>query len=425
MVGIAHFRGPWNQQTSITAPIATDLLRDVYIWQRGWTPGVVEALRQEAGMFRRFVVLSAEISFRDGSWKVAEVRPDYLGMGEAIHEIGLAIRIGPVGAAGAGAMEEDSTQTKLICATAVAEIDRAKAAGFEVKELQIDFDCAESKLAGYQNWVKAVKRAIAPVPLVITALPSWLKHREFGAVAREAGSYILQVHSLHKPAGPDADMNLCDADEARTAVAVAGSFGVPFRVALPTYSYLAAFSPGGKLLGLSAEGVMPTWPVGTLLRAMRSDPQSLAGLVREWSSARPPFMSGIIWYRLPVLQDTMNWRAATLNAVAVGRTPKAKVDIVVVHSKFGLLDIYLRNDGEADGVLGCDGVVDWSGAGLVAAEGIGGFERLDGPAGSVTFHAVDVPVGRWIAPGEQIEIGWLRLSADTEVHSHVSSLSPG
>jgi hypothetical protein len=42
------------------------------------------------------------------------------------------------------------------------------------RELQIDFDCAESKLDGYQVWVEAIKYKISPVPVTITALPSWL-----------------------------------------------------------------------------------------------------------------------------------------------------------------------------------------------------------------------------------------------------------
>ena len=40
-------------------------------------------------------------------------------------------------------------------------------------------------------------------------------------------------------------MQLCDADEAKRAIADASAPGVSFRVALPTYSYLAGFSADG------------------------------------------------------------------------------------------------------------------------------------------------------------------------------------
>ena len=59
--------------------------------------------------------------------------------------------------------------------------------------MQIDFDCAESKLEGYGGWVRSIRQRIAPVPLVITALPSWLNRREFGTLAEAAGYAIVQV----------------------------------------------------------------------------------------------------------------------------------------------------------------------------------------------------------------------------------------
>ena len=35
----------------------------------------------------------------------------------------------------------------------------------------------------------------------------------------------------------------------------------------------------------------------------------------------------------------------------------------------------------------------------------------DAPGDGVTFRAADLPVGRTLAPGEEIQIGWLRLTA--------------
>jgi hypothetical protein len=218
-------------------------------------------------------------------------------------------------------------------------------------------------------------------------------------------------------------MNLCDAAEARAAIAQAAKIGIPFRVALPTYSYLAGFSADGKLLGLSAEGPEPSWPLGTILRPMRSDPDDIAKLVREWSSAHPEPMHGLIWYRLPVAGDAMNWRAITLHAVMSGRTQR-NIHAVVDRGGPRLLDVYLRNDGEADETLQHSVTITWNGSELVAAEAIGGFERLDAPGRTVTFQPSNFPAGRWIAPGEQIQVGWLRLSADTEVQTHVSPLLP-
>jgi hypothetical protein len=63
----------------------------------------------------------------------------------------------------------------------------------------IDFDCAESKLDGYRVWVEAIQRRVAPLPVTITALPSWLNSRAFQRLAAVATNYVLQVHSVERP----------------------------------------------------------------------------------------------------------------------------------------------------------------------------------------------------------------------------------
>ena len=345
-------------------------------------------------------------------------------MRKSVGAIGVAIRIGPPPASMPAVFDAASPQTALICAAVSDDLASARRAGLHVAELQIDFDCPESKLAQYLGWVKAIQTAAAPTPVVVTALPSWLRHAEFAAVAHEAGSFILQVHSLHPPAGPDAPMTLCDAGEARRAVADAARIGVPFRVALPTYTYLAAFSAEGKLLGLSAESAPPSFPPGTILRYLRPDADALADLVAQWSAAHPAQMTGLIWYRLPVSGDTMNWRPPTLRAVMAGRKPRADVHALAIRTAPGLFDIYLENTGDADAMLEYRIVIDWDNAALVAADAIGGFERLDAPAASVIFHPSRSPASRWIAPSQRLQAGWLRLSLDTEVRTHVWPDSP-
>jgi hypothetical protein len=419
---VAHVRRV--ARSTVISPVAQAIPQDIYVWQRDWTPAVPQAVADKRFGVRRFVVLAAEISLRQKTPKLTEIHPDYPALAPSVHEIGLAIRIGPLRGSRAGAMDADSVETKFISTSAQAAIAAPRKAGLVVAEVQIDFDCAESKLAGYSNWVNAVENAVAPVPVVITALPSWLHDPQFASVARQASSFVLQVHSLHQPAGPDAPMTLCDPDEARRAVLDAAKIGVPFRVALPTYSYLAGFSPEGKLLGLSAEGPEPAWPAGTTLRLMRSDPSPLADLVRQWAANPPPGMTGIIWYRLPVRGDTMNWYAPTLLAVMAGHTPTADLRAVVTRSAPGLFDISLYNAGDDDAPCKCQIEATWDSADLIAAESLDNFSRLDSPPNTVIFRANDARLERWIAPGQRLQIGWIRLSADKEVQTHVAPLSP-
>jgi hypothetical protein len=409
----------WNRVHLSVNSVAIPITHDAYVWQHDWSPAVRNAVADQHSHFRRLVILAAEISLGDSSPKVTWVHPDYAVVAKNANEIGIAIRVGPV--LGSAAYEPASGETRALCDTAIRSVTDAKSAGLSVAELQIDFDCAESKLAGYRQWVLLAKSVIAPTPVVITALPIWLKHRDFSDLAREAGGFVMQVHSLHQPSGPDAKLTICDPAEAERAVGQASKIGVPFRVALPTYSYMAAFSAEGKFLALSAEGLSVDWPAGAILRPMRSDPSQLAPLVAEWTAHPPANMTGIIWYRLPVQGDAMNWSAVTLKAVMAGRVPRANLVAEIEHSVPGLVDLFVKNTGEADAVdpfsiaAECDG-------GFVISEGINGFDRLEGADGSVIFSgssAIAAVGGRRIAPGQRMQIGWLRFASDTEVRAHV------
>jgi len=394
------------------------LPQDAYIWQRSWTPEVLTAVHAQHSQFRRLVVLAAEISMKDSS--VVTVKPDWGQIAQAVDEIGLAIRVGALPAAQAAtAFNDDSPQIQMICQAGLSAITKAHAAGLKIVELQIDFDCAESKLEGYQKWVRALKIAVMPVPVVITVLPSWLRHHEFIVLAHETDGFILQVHSLHRPTSPNDPMQLCDADESRRAVIDALASGVKFRLALPTYSYLAGFSSSGTFLGLAGEGVHPSWPDDAIVKTMRSDPSVIAGLVSELSQNHPDLLTGIIWYRLPVAGDKLNWQMATLQAVMAGRTPHPKLETLVVRAASGATDIYLANSGDADASAQCAVIAEWGNANLVAADGINGFDHLDSVANRVTFSSAASE--QWIVPGDRLQIGWLRLSVDTEVKTHVQS----
>jgi hypothetical protein len=224
----------------------------------------------------------------------------------------------------------------------------ARRTGLAPRELQIDFDCAESNLEGYRAWVETLRRKVAPVPVTITALPSWLGQSAFPRLAGAAGSYVLQVHSLDRPSRMDSSLTLCDPAAARRAVERAARLSVPFRVALPTYGYLMAFDTDGRLLGLSAEGPAKTWPASARIREVRADPIELARLVRGWTTNRPANLQGVIWYRLPVASDLLNWRWPTLAAIVALRSPRESFRAEPRRVEPGLVEISLVNDGELD-----------------------------------------------------------------------------
>lgn len=396
---------------------STNFIHEAYVWQRAWTAPVRHAVQEHGTNFHQLVALAAEVSWADRSPRVVRIGLDYATLAQAGCRIGLALRVGPY----PGPFETNNAAASLLSKLAASLLAEARSNNVAPQELQLDFDCAEAKLAGYRKWVEAVRRQIAPTPLVITTLPSWLKQPALEELLNSADGYVLQVHSLERPRNASTPFSLCDPVMARKAVEQAGRMGLPFRVALPTYGYLAAFDPQGRLAGISAEGPLPSWPATYLLREVESQPLEIAFLLQYWSTNRPPELHGVLWYRLPVVVDNLNWRWPTLRAMVAARTPRESVRGRSRRVEPGLVEISLENDGELDISSRLAIEVRWQRARLVASDGLGGFEPVGEDPSTVIFQNRSPP--RRLPAGEQLVIGWLRLSADREVELELRKLS--
>ena len=395
------------------------LHHEAYVWQRAWTTPVRDAVEDHARQFSGLTVLNAEVSWNDRQPQVIRVPLDYSTLTNAGCPVGLALRIG----AYAGPFSTNDRTADYLAELAVSLIAEAKANCLAVRELQIDFDCAESRLDGYRAWVEAMRRRAAPVPVTITALPSWLEQASFRRLVAAADGYVLQVHSLERPRRIDSPLILCDRSAARRAVERAGQLQIPFRVALPTYGYVIAFDVGGGFVGLSAEGPGKNWPAGVRIRESRANPIEMARLVQTWITNRPAALRGVLWYRLPIATDVLNWRWPTLAAIMDGHTPRESFRAEPRRVEPGLIEISLVNDAELDISSRLAVEVRWSresGARLVAGDGLGGFELLDGGPSSMKFQS-KMPLWR-LPAGEQQVLGWLRLSEDREVQVEINKL---
>jgi hypothetical protein len=466
--GLVWFRGAPH----VSGPVR----HEVYVWQRAWTQPVRDAVAQHATNFAEIVALKAEISWKeDKRPQLTRVAVDCetlkaitrfgradLPVGpdapQRVPTVGIALRIGPYagpftpasdfGLRGqaqrdpalasalpgtnsakapsplrsAGAVQ-DASVTDYLCDVAARIVNEARTNGVALAELQIDFDCAESKLDGYRVWVEAIQRRVAPLPVTITALPSWLDSRAFKRLAAVATNYVLQVHSVERPKSFDALpqwAGLCDPRAARRAVERAGRIGIPFRVALPTYGYTLAFDAGGKFISLSAEGPRPNWPTNAQLREVYSDPIELAGLVQQWTASRPAALRGVIWYRLPTIVDNFNWRWPTLSAILASRVPQEKFRVNTRRVESGLVEISLANEGELDISSRLAVEVRWSSARLVAGDALRDFELADRSLSAARFQTRSQP-GR-IRAGETRVVGWLRFDRDCEVRCELKKL---
>jgi Protein of unknown function (DUF3142) len=387
--------------------VSGPLRQEAYVWQRSWSPAVRQAIQQASGI-SGFVVLAAEVDLRQGSPKVARIPLDP-SLKDSGKPLGAALRVTTFPSRFA-----DEPRTVQLLAGITRDLTaEARAKGIALSEIQIDYDCPESKLDDYRGLLPLLRKAAAPVPVTFTALPSWMgQRRAFGGLIAAADGYVLQVHSLKPPAGPGSELTLLEREEAREWIDDAARFGRPFRVALPTYGYLAAFDAQDRLLGLSAEGPLLSWPAGITVRTARSDPAVLAGLIRDWTRDRPAELAGILWYRLPVEGDRLNWSWPALRAVMAGKVPRGAVRAIVRAPEPGLAEIDLFNEGDGESAFPSPVRVRWKDGTFLAADGLAGYE-MQPPERNELSLARPRP-GR-LRPGERRTIAWLRFASPTEV----------
>lgn len=385
------------------------LPQQVYVWQRAWTDPVRRSVNEHGEMFARLVVLKGEVTWNGDKPHLAQVSLDYNALLQPKRPIGLALRIGPY----SGSFSATNYGATYLADLAEKCVAEARTAGLVPSELQLDFDCPSSKLEGYRTWVGLIRKRVAPVPVAITALPSWLDEPAFRALVQAADGYVLQVHSLERPGSFDANFSICDPALARRAVAKAAALGVPFRVALPTYGYLVAFDSKGRFIGLSAEGPAKSWPRDAQFREVRADPLQMAQLLKEWSANPPASLKGVIWYRLPVDGDILNWRWPTFSAIVQSRVPRKSVRVESRRVEPGLTELSLVNDGEIDISSRLAIQTRWQGTRLVAGDGLHGFELSERGLSSARFETGTRPYR--LPAGQKQALGWLRLGEDREV----------
>lgn len=374
-----------------------------YIWQRDWTPAVVDTLKTARQEMAGVVLLGAEIVWENETAKVIPASIDRKAVREQGASTGVALRVAP-------ALRTDDKNVQLVITVARTLCDEAKANGVTLSEFQLDFDCPQKELASYRSWLPKVRDAVRPAPFVITTLPAWLDESEFVRLINQTDGYVLQVHSV-----PITSQNpralLCDTVLARRWIARADRLGIPFSVALPTYRCSAGYSPSGKLISVSMDSVGYSWPPDTRVLEFESDADAIALLVNQLKTKTPPKLRDIFWYRLPVASDSRNWRWPTLRAVQEGRAPRHQLE--AVQDGDNPVDIAITNRGEADESLNHSVTVSWDGPAPVSADALNGWTVSPGAGRAVFRSSRDFRLR--LAPGATLKIGWLRLIEPTSL----------
>jgi hypothetical protein len=379
--------------------------QSVYVWQREWSSSVTNALLAHSAVFERCIVLNAEISWSHGDPQTLLVPLNFEALRQRRRPVGLALRIGEF----RGSFTSGSPASAKVQEAASNIIHRARAENVAISELHVDFDCAESKLAGYAEWIASLRHSFPDVPITITVLPSWLKQpNAFQRLIEPLDSYVLQVHSLARPKAIGDPVQLCDPQLARKAIFEAAPFGKPFLVALPTYSYLLAFDEDGQFAGLQAESAARVQGNRGTIRKLGAPPNVMAGLVRNLNTNRPAALAGIIWYRLPVASDSLNWSWPTLAAVMRGEEPKPQLTVETRSPRPSLYEIFLQNIGTDEYDAPLSVAVNYGEGTLLASDALAGFKLLNNsPRQLVLESPANFPA---LTPGAERKIGWFRTT---------------
>ena len=409
----------WTGCHSKDAP-AVPLPQRAYIWQRDWRAPIAASLAEGGELLHGVVVLAAEVEWRNGQPRPVRPAIEFPALKASHLPVSLALRVAPY----PGPFSESGPITESLVRLAKELLAECTAAGVPPGELQLDFDCAQKKLSGYRHWVHVLRSAISPTPLVITTLPAWLSEAEFPALAREAQHYVLQVHSIISPRG-EKYTSVCDPLLAQQWVAAASKMKVPFEIALPTYRNQAGYNSAGRIIGIASDSVRPIWPAGTRVQDFATDPTAMAGLVREWTTHRPDFCQGLLWYRLPVRTDQNNWRWPTLKAVMAGRIPESRWSLringqppPVENVAINLADLTLHNDGETEIPPQVEIDLTWDAPGVRATvEALPGWSVAT--EGRTVRFVLQVEDKRTLPPGDERAMGWLRLEPAAPLHAKI------
>jgi hypothetical protein len=389
--------------------------QEAYVWQRSPLPVLALAAQEGArpgAALDGVALLAAEVSWRGGRAEAVYSEIDYSSaLLRGRGRVALVLRAGPF----SGPFDAGAPACLSLRGVLREVLARARAGGLEPAELQLDFDCAEARLAGYAEWLRALRADCGGLPLHFTALPSWLGRPAMEGLAASADGFVLQVHALEKPSSPGAIAPLCDPERALAWVRRAGALGRPFRVALPTYGYLLAFSPGGRLLGFTGGSRLPSWPADALLRELRADEAEMAELARRLRADHPGSCGGLLWFRLPAAGDALNWRWPAFAEVLRGGRPAALPRAECIRKSDTTWEVVLSNAGTASCVAPGALAVSWpEGLRGTGADALGGATLRLVPGTRRALFTLPTREGAplRLEPGRSLTPGWLRLEGE-------------
>ena len=375
-------------------------LNAVYVWQEDWSSPVCQSVTMAARSVDGFMVFGAEIRPDDGKMRAVGKKVEWSALTSNSLPLTLVIRVSAERTLSKGGQSDELA--KLLIQQAGRLIQAARRAGVKVAGVQIDLDCPTAHLAVYREIIRRVKSGLSGETLSITALPDWMRSREFKPLVREVSYFVMQVHALSPPKNIHDPYVLCDTSKLRDWVRGASSTGVPYYVALPTYGYRLFYDTAGKYVGFEADSrKFPVRP-DMQMREVMADPDQMAAATQQLREHSPRNCLGVAWFRLPVETDRLNWPWPTFKAVIASRKPTDAYEATVRNPKPDLYEIWIKNSGERTAESPLHISLDLHGAALLARDGIGGYQ----------WDREAVLAGPAPQPGTKRMAGWFRLIPD-------------
>lgn len=311
----------------------TPVEQDAYVWQRQWSAPVREAVTQSADLVAHWRVLAAQLDAQ-GRW--VDVHYDRDALRASGKPVILVVRID-------GQLAQWHADDVAGHVQALIQ----QASGLPVTGIEIDHDCATSRLDDYAALLASLRQRLpANLSLSITALPTWMGAPALPAVLAHADDVVLQVHAVQSPRA-----GLFDAKLARAWIDRFASLAPRgFHVALPAYGTRVAWGDDGRPRSVESEA--RSLDSAEDAHELAATPEQVAGLLSDLRRHPPPGWRGVAWFRLPTSQDARAWSPATWRAVVTGRALSAKFSVQWSRNMAsGAFDVVLSNDSVIDASL--------------------------------------------------------------------------
>ncbi|MFJ3007415.1 DUF3142 domain-containing protein [Pseudomonas fluorescens] len=372
---------------------AAPLDQQLYVWQRQWTPAHELALKDSRGDFSTLRVLALQ-AFPNAGWSRARIDPALLKQ-DARPLIAVIRLDGQL-----KALDEQQVTAQILQVLA-----DWQGQGLTLSGIEIDHDAGNARLPAYTEFLLHLRGALpASLPLSITALPAWLDSPQLPALLAAVDSSVLQVHAVSDPR-----RGLFDPEQARRWAEAWGRVtDKPFYLALPAYGVALLPDADGAAV---VESEVPL-ERGGQRRELLADPQQLSRLAKELREDRPAHLAGLIWFRLPLVNDRRAWSLSTLRAVARGEALSSQMSLTLSESN-GLYDIALNNRGNLDNAWPAR--ISVKARDCEGADALAGYALQQGPDLLTFTRQRD---GRLPAGGQRA-IGWARCAFIDQGGSHV------